>query len=120
MLKRYRYAGDPICLASWALYGCNRFLVPWSMKGPFLRFHFNDVLFIPAVLPLMLWVHRKLGLRHDDAPPRGDEVWLHLVVWSVAAEVVAPRLSHRATGDVWDVVAYAAGALGAQLLWRFS
>ena len=120
MLKRFAYARDPVCLASWALYGCNRLLVPWSVKGPLLRYHFNDVLFIPAVLPLMLWVHRKLGLRRDDGPPRADEVWLHLAVWSVAAEGVAPLLSRRATGDVWDVAAYAAGALGAQLLWRLA
>lgn len=42
---------------------------------------------------------------------------MHLVVWSVAAEVVGPHLFAHATGDIWDVAAYTAGAVVAGVLW---
>jgi hypothetical protein len=41
-------------------------------------------------------------------------------VWSVAAEVVAPHFFAPATGDVWDVAAYAGGALVSGLIWQFA
>lgn len=117
MLKRFAYAADPWCLASWALYGVNRFVLDAASKGPFLRNSFNDVLLIPAVLPLILWVQRKVGLRGNDAMPRAGEIALHLIIWSLVAEVLAPMLTTRATADLGDVVAYSAGALIAWLAW---
>jgi len=99
------------------LYVANRWCLPTALKGPFLRNHFNDCLLIPAALPLILWLQRRLRLRHSDAPPDWREVLLHLAVWSIAAEVVGPRLFSRATGDIWDVVAYTAGAIVATVIW---
>ena len=117
-MKRFAYARDPLCLVACTAYAAARWLVPLAAKGAFLRFYFSDVLLIPAALPPMLWVQRKLGLRPDDHCPRWREILLHLVVWSVAAEVVAPHLFSRATGDAWDVVAYAGGALLSGALWH--
>jgi hypothetical protein len=76
-----------------------------------------DVLLIPAALPVMLWLHRRMGLRSHDAPPTLREVWLHVVVWSLAAELVAPLFFGRATGDWWDLAAYASGAVIASSFW---
>jgi membrane-associated PAP2 superfamily phosphatase len=95
-------------------------LIPPAWKGPFLRNHFDDTLLIPAALPLILWMQRKLGLRTTDHRPTWSEILLHFVIWSIAAEVVAPHLFANATGDPWDVVAYAGGALAAGLIWHFS
>lgn len=117
-MKQFRYARDPICLLACTSYAVNRWLVPLSLKGIFLRGYFSDCLLIPAALPLMLWLHRRLGLRSDDGPPRWGEIALHVVVWSIAAEVVAPHFFARATGDPWDAVAYAGGGLVSGLLWR--
>lgn len=117
-MKPFRYALDPLCLAAGAAYAANRWLIPATAKGPFLRGHFADLLLIPAALPLVLWVHRRLGLRKSDQPPDWREVLLHLAVWSLAAEAIGPRLFARATGDAWDVAAYAAGAGGALLWWH--
>ena len=64
------------------------------------------------------WVHRRLGLRLTDLRPEWSEILFHLVVWSVATEVIAPHFFVHATGDPWDVVAYASGALIAGLLWH--
>ena len=83
-----------------------------------MRNYFNDMLLIPAALPVVLWLQCRLGLRPADLKPQRSEILLHLVVWSVAAEVIAPHLFSRATGDPWDVAAYASGALVAGLIWR--
>jgi membrane-associated PAP2 superfamily phosphatase len=114
----FRYARDPLCMAACACYAMNRWLVPLALKGFFLRNYFADALLIPAALPLILWVQRRTGLRTADARPNWREILLHLTVWSVAAEVVAPHLFSRATGDPWDVVAYAGGALLSGLVWQ--
>ena len=116
-MKPYGYARDPVCWIACLLYALNRWAVPAAWKGPFLHGHCNDVLFIPAALPLMLWVERRLGLRREDTPPRWGEVLYHLAVWSLAAEVVGPRVFPHATGDIWDVVDYAAGAAVALVIW---
>ena len=117
-MRQFRYALDPVCVVACTGYAVNRWIIPGTWKGWFMHGYFNDVLFIPAALPLMLWTQRRLGLRRGDAPPDWGEIILHLVVWSIATELVAPHLFSRATGDPWDVAAYAGGALVAGLLWR--
>lgn len=119
-MKAFRYARDPLCMAACACYALNRWVVPAGMKGAFLRNHFDDTLLIPAALPLMLWLHQRLGLRPVDARPTWPEIGLHFVVWSIAAEGIAPHLFAHATGDPWDVAAYAAGALVAGLVWQWA
>ena len=119
-MKRFAYARDPLCLAACACYGANRWLIPLALKGFFLRCYFADCLLIPAALPLMLWLQRRLGLRHTDARPEWREILLHVAVWSVAAELVAPHLFAHATGDPWDVAAYAGGALVSGVLWQLA
>ena len=117
-MNRFRYALYPLCVLSCAGYAANRWIVPFAWKGWFLRNYFDDTLFIPAALPLMLWLYRRLGLRSGDARPEWSEIIFHLVVWSIAAEVIAPRFFAHAVGDPWDVAAYAAGALVAGLVWN--
>lgn len=121
-MKRFAYAVDPLCLVACTGYAVNR----WALRpagwasGPFMRGHFNDLLLIPAALPVLLWLQRRLGLRAADTSPTWREIALHLVVWSIAAEVIAPRLWHRSTGDWLDVVAYTAGALIAGCWWQIA
>lgn len=116
-VKRFRYAADPLCAAACALYALNRWLIRPHTHSAFLRFHFNDLLLIPAALPFALWLQRRLGLRAHDAPPDVREIALHLAVWSVMAELIAPRIAH-VTGDWRDVLVYAAGALAARAWWK--
>jgi hypothetical protein len=117
-VKHFRYARDGLCVVSCAAYGVNRWLLPVTWKGPFLRNHFDDLLLIPAALPLLLGLQRWLGTRRHDDPPRWAEIGLVLGLWSIAAEFVAPRLTAHAVGDILDVVAYSAGALLAGLWWN--
>lgn len=101
-----------------AAYGINRWLMPLAWKTAFFRCYFDDLLFIPAALPFLLWLERWLGTRRDDRAPRWGEIAVVFLVWSIAAEIVAPRISTRAVGDPWDAVAYGAGALAAGLWWN--
>lgn len=117
-MKRFGYLRDPLCLAACALYALNRWWLRGHVGGAFLTGQFNDLFLIPAALPLVLWVQRRLGLRPDDRRPAWGEIGLHLAVWSVCAEGLMPRLTAHATGDWRDVVAYAAGALVAGLWWQ--
>ena len=117
-MKLYGYARDPVCVIACACYGVNRWVLPVTLRGAFLRNYFNDSLLIPAALPLVLWLQARFGLRPAGAKPQRSEILLHVIIWSVAAEVVAPLLFSRATGDPWDVVAYASGAFVAGLIWR--
>lgn len=117
-MTRFRYALDPLCLLACGLYLLNRAWLRTHGGGPFLHGYFNDLLLIPAALPLLLWLQRKLGVRADDARPRWREIGLHLVAWAVMAELVVPQLNHHATGDWRDVVAYGVGALVAGVWWQ--
>lgn len=119
-MKRFGYARDPLCALACGGYALNRWLLRplgWA-AGPFMRGHFNDVLLIPAALPLVLWLQRRLSLRTTDAPPSWREVGLHFVVWSIAAEAIAPLIWRHATGDWLDVASYAAGAVVAGCWWQ--
>ena len=117
-MKRFAYVRDPLCVAACALYVLNRWWLRAHVGGAFLTGYFNDLLLIPAALPVVLWLQRRLGVRPDDQRPAWREIGLHLAVWSFAAEVVMPHLTARATGDWHDVVAYAVGAGVAGFWWQ--
>ena len=118
-MTRFRYAADPVALVSCGLYAINRWLVKPQLEVGFLHDHFNDLLLVPAALPTLLWLHRRLGWRAHDGPPSAGEIALHTVIWAVICEAVGPQLTTRATGDVRDVVAYTVGALAAGTWWHF-
>lgn len=115
---RFRYLGDPLCLVSCALYGINRWILKPVLPPGFSHSHFNDLLLIPCALPVMLFIHRQLGLRHHDAPPTAEEIALHFGVWAVLMEFAGPRWITYVTGDPRDILAYAVGAVAAGLWWN--
>lgn len=117
-MRRFGYYRDSLCLASIASYAVNRWLLRPRVGWPFLRDHFNDLLLIPAALPLVLFIQRCAGLRTTDAPPAWSEMGLHLVVWSVICEFIGPVWFHHGTADVRDVAAYAVGGIAACLWWN--
>jgi hypothetical protein len=119
-MKRFGYFRDPLCLIACALYVLNRLWWRGQFGGEFFVGYFNDVLLIPAALPFVLWIQRRLGVRVGDGRPRWREIALHLVVWGVTAEAIIPQITPRATGDWYDVVAYSAGALVAGCWWQES
>lgn len=116
-MSRFRYLRDALFLTACVAYGINRCLIkPHAVPG-FMMFHFNDLWLIPCALPPVLWLHRRLGLRADDAPPRLAEIAGHLVFWSLLFEWVIPKITHT-SGDPADVAAYTTGAVIAGLWWH--
>ena len=117
-MGRFCYFADPLFLLSCAAYAANRWGLKPHIHTSFFHGYFNDVFLIPCALPLVLWLHRRLGLRSHDDFPRVTEIFFHLVVWSLLFEWIGPKLMRHVTGDPLDVVAYAVGAVGAALIWR--
>lgn len=118
-MKPFRYGRDPLCLAALACYAVNRWVVLRFVGTGFFRNHFNDLLLIPAALPLVLGLHRWLGWRRHDHPPTMAEILGHLAVWTLIAEVLGPWLLHTGVADWRDAVAYAVGAGLAGVWWRW-
>lgn len=117
-VKEFRYWRDPLFLIAVGGYALNRWaLKPW-VDSSFLHGQFNDLLLIPAALPVLLWCQRRIGVRDHDRSPTGMEIALHLGVWSVVCEWVGPVLLGRGTSDPWDVVVYTLGAIGAGCWWN--
>lgn len=116
-MKPFAYGRDPLCLIAIGLYALNRWVLKPALEVPFLESHFNDVLLIPAALPLVLWLQRRLKWRTHDQYPDTREIALHLFVWGLIAEVAGPHLFDHATGDWRDLIAYTTGAIVSGLWW---
>ena len=117
-MNGFRYWRDPLFLLCCSLYVLNRWGVKPHVHGGFFHDHFDDLLLIPCALPLLLWMHRRLGLRLDDRAPDWGEIGLYVVVWSVLFEVIGPHILRRATGDPYDALAYAVGGALAGVWWH--
>lgn len=117
-VRRFQYFRDELFLAAATCYGLNRWLIKPVVASPFMRGQFNDLLLIPAALPLVLWVQRQTGLRTEDAAPSWSEIGLHLGVWSLICEWIGPHWLHHGTADPWDVAAYGTGGLLAGIWWN--
>lgn len=116
-VTRFVFYRDAAFWLGCAAYTANRWAFKAHLPGAFLRSHFNDLWLVPCALPLVLWMHDRMGWR-ADGPPRGDEVLAHLAGWSVLFEWIGPWYVPWATADPWDVACYAVGAIGAWLWWR--
>lgn len=119
-MKPFGYLQDRLFWSASALYGINRWMVKPLVHSPFLRGHFNDLLLIPAALPCVLWIQRRLGVRPTDAAPTFQEIALHVAVWSVISEGLGPRFGHRGTADILDCLAYTVGGAAAWVWWNRS
>ena len=116
-MRPFGFHRDGLFLVGCGAYALNRLLLEPALDSAFLHSHFNDLWLIPCALPLLLWVHRKLGWRGNEVPAFA-EVLLHLAVWSVLFEGVGPRVMSHAVGDPWDVICYWVGGLAAWAWWN--
>ena len=117
-VKAFRYGRDPICLIAIGGYVVNQSLLKPQTGSPFFQGYFNDVLLIPAALPIVLWVQVFLGLRTGDAAPTWSEIAGHGVLWALIAEFVGPTYFHRGVSDPWDLLAYLLGGIASGLWWH--
>jgi len=128
LMNRFGYLQDRLCGISLAAYALNRLVVRPHLAGffhshldwawPFLHSHFDDLLLMPAALPVVLWLQRLFGLRKHDRPPSWPEMLSHLIVWSVMCKIVGPIYFHIGAADPGDVLFFAAGGVAACLWWN--
>jgi hypothetical protein len=128
IMNRFGYLHDRLFGFSLAAYVLNRLVVLPHLAGflhshlhwawPFLHSHFDDLLLMPAALPVVLWIQRLTGLRKHDLPPTWSELFLHLTIWSVMCKIVGPFYCHIGVADPWDVLFFAAGGIAACLWWN--
>jgi len=127
-MNRFGFLHDRLFGFSLAAYAVNRLVVLPHLAGflhshlhwawPFLHSHFDDLLLMPAALPVVLWIQRLLGLRKDDRPPSWPEMFFHLFVWSVMCKIIGPFYFHIGVADPWDILFFAAGGSAACLWWN--
>ena len=118
---RYRYLRDPLFTFCFVLYFTNRWVLKPLLPNSFSQAYLNDLICIPFWVPIMLFIMRKLGLRRDDAAPRGYEIVIPLILWSVVFELWLPRVGpfrELAFSDHADILFYAIGGLPASLFWK--
>jgi hypothetical protein len=127
-MSRFGYLRDRLCVFSLITYAINRLIIrphlggffhatlPWAWG--FLHSHLDDLLLLPAALPVVLWIQRLTGLRRHDNPPGWGEMFLHLAIWSVMSKVVGPFVLGIGVWDPWDLLCFAAGGVAACLWWN--
>jgi len=121
--RRFAYWQEPLCVLAAAAYACNHFW--WKPQtadgGAFVHCYLGDTLCLLVLLPVTLWLQRRLGLRRHDGAPTWREWLCHWALWSVCFEVIGPSLPLLAPGavrDPWDVLAYAVGGAVGAVAWR--
>jgi hypothetical protein len=127
-MKRFGYLHDRLFGCSLAVYAINRLAIRPHLAGyfqahlpwvwPFLHSHLDDLLLMPAALPVVLWLQRLTGLRKHDQPPGWGEMFGHLAIWSVMCKIVGPFHYHIGVADPWDVLFFAGGGVAACLWWH--
>ncbi len=126
--EKFRYLHDHLFIFALAAYALNRLLIRphlgWFFHShaawlwPFLHSHFDDLLLMPAALPVILWLQRLLNLRRHDHPPGWLEMFAHLALWSIMCKIVGPLYLHIGVADPWDLLFFAGGGIAACLWWN--
>ncbi|HNQ24808.1 MAG TPA: hypothetical protein PKK06_17135 [Phycisphaerae bacterium] len=118
---KFRYVQDPLFLLCIFAYAVNRFVLKRLWQVGFVHDYLNDLICIPFLVPIMLYVERKLGARGHDGVPQWYELLIPVAVWSVLFEVLLPlhpSLRGVVVGDYMDVLFYVLGACTAGLFWQ--
>jgi hypothetical protein len=102
---------NPFFLLALGLYLVNRFLLPLLNLTQYQVPYLNDVLALPVVLTVALWLQQKLFPRSCRHRLNGGQVIFAVVYVAVFFEGILPALSDRFTRDYWDVGAYVLGGI---------
>lgn len=117
---KFRYLLDPLFLFAFALYIVNKLLLFsfnwWGSK--FVNSYLNDFLLIPVLIPIILYVSKRLNCRKYSFPPMFVEIIIPLVIWSIAFEFIGPFYVKKGISDPFDVLAYCLGGFFSWLFWN--
>jgi len=74
-----------------------------------LKYYLNDLLCMPLVLTLTLFLQRTFTFRNPDHVFSKYQVGIAVLYYSLGFEVILPLFMSRYTADPLDVLAYALG-----------
>ena len=102
---------NPFFLLAISLYLANRYLLALLDLAKYKVPYLNDILCLPIVLTLALWLQQKLF--PHSARPRLNiaQVVFTVSYFAIFFEGILPAFSDRYTRDYWDIAAYAAGGV---------
>jgi hypothetical protein len=122
-MRPFRYLRDPLFLFAVAAFLINRFVLEQIWTSGFVHNHVNDLLCVAFLVPVMLTLMKRCGLRRYDGPPRTAEIVIPILVWSLFFEVLLPLhpfWGQWATADPADILCYWIGGLAAAAIWRIT
>lgn len=102
---------NPFFLLAIGLYLVNRFLLPVLDLTQYRVPYLNDILALPVVLTVTLWLQQKLFPRSCRLRLNAAQVVFAVIYFAVFFEGILPALSDRYTRDYWDMLAYAVGGI---------
>ena len=91
------------------LYALNLGFKQTGASVPLLQYYLNDLLCMPLVLTLTLFLQRTFTFRDPSHVFTKYQVMIAVLYYSVGFEVVLPQILPRYTADPLDVLAYALG-----------
>lgn len=98
-------------MGSLSLYLANRYLLAGLDLAPYKIPYLNDLLCLPIVLSLALWIQQKLFPMTCRPVLNAAQVIFAVLYFALFFEVVLPAFSRRYTRDYLDILAYAVGGI---------
>jgi len=101
-----------------SLYLVNRYLLTVLGLAQYKIPYLNDVLCLPVVLTLALWLHQKLFPQNCRHRLNAAQVIFVVLYFAIFFEGILPIISARYTRDYLDILAYALGGLAYYFLFN--
>ena len=118
---QFRYFMDIHFLFCITLYFLNKMIfVKVFNQNTFMTGYLNDSLLVGCCLPPLIFVIKTLGFRNEYDAPRGEEILIVVLVWSLIFEVIAPFYLNIGVSDLYDVLAYMIGGSISWCIWNFN
>src|SRR5688572_12226839 len=100
---------NPVFLICLFMYGLHWGLAKTGFTIPLLQHYLNDLLCMPLVLTVTVFLQRSFFYRTSGYVLTSYQVGLAMAYFSLAFEVILPLFMPRYTADIFDVLAYSLG-----------
>ena len=102
---------QPFILLIILLSGSNKILELNGIFIPYVQSYMDDILCMPFVLSIALFVMRKFVFKDTHYFLGKWQILAAIIYCSVLFELILPQFSARYTSDAWDVVCYISGGI---------
>jgi hypothetical protein len=102
---------DPVFLFFCFLFCSNKILEMNGFFIPFIHAYMDDLICLPVILNITLFLFRKFIYRDDQYCFPLFFILSALLMFSLAFEALLPLSSAAYTADPWDILAYSLGGI---------